>query len=334
VTLTPDASRTAFTLLADARSVGLQSRETEVIVAAGAVLHGLEGSQRLLLIPLADGEVATLDDESRGVVLRSRDLVDAGATRRFQTITCELPELNSAFETFCDEVLQALDDQPEAPAQRCLDVLGRWRDLLGPRSSNMLGRNALSGLLAELHMLERIAAASDPHTCLALWTGPGGSRFDFMGHASAVEVKATTSRDTFTVGIHGLLQLDPPSGTKLHLYAEQMELVPVDGDSVPDALDRLAATGVPRQALLSTVALLGILPVDLESYRAVRFRTLAVRAFLVERGFPRLVASELADASMADRVIKVSYTIDLSDVAAVPGHIDDPDHLAQQLVQP
>jgi hypothetical protein len=331
---TPDASRRAFNLLADARSVGLQSRETEVIVAAGAVLHALEGSRRLLLIPLADDEVATLDDESRGVVLRPRDLVDAGTTRRFQTITCELAELNSAFETFCDEVLQALADQPDSPAQRCLEVLGRWRDLLGPRSSSLLGGNALSGLLAELHMLERIAAASKPHNCLPVWTGPGGARFDFMGHDSAVEVKATTSRDTFAVGIHGLLQLDPPPGTKLYLYAEQMELVPVDGDSVPDALDRLAVTGVPRQALLSTVALLGVLPADLESYRAVRFRTLAVRAFLVEPGFPRLVASELSDASMADRVTKVSYSIDLSDVAVVPGFIDDPDHLAQQLVLP
>lgn len=332
MTIDADTSHKAFTFLGDGPAPGLRIRETDVRVSAGHVMHAIEGPRRLLLIPLGEDEAATTDEESRGVVLRPRDLVDAGTTRRFQTITCELTELNSAFEAFCDEVLGALDEDPLNPPQRCLEVLGRWRDLLGPRGSSLRGRNVLSGLLAELHMLERLAAAADVATCLALWTGPLGSRFDFMGKLTAVEVKATTSRDAFTVGIHGLLQLDPPPETQLYLYAEQMELVPMDGDSVPDALERLWNLGVPRQALLSTVAMLGVLPADLDGYRKIRFRTLAYRVFCVEPGFPRLTASELKDATMADRVTKVSYTIDLSDVASVPGHIDDLDELVQRIL--
>jgi hypothetical protein len=329
---TADDSRKAFALLADGqRAGGLHVRESDVNVEGGPVLHALEGTRRLLLVPLAAEDRPVMDEGSKGVILRPRELDDAGALRRFQTVVCELSELNSAFETFCDEILEALADAPDNPPATCLMILERWRDLLEPRSSRLLGANALSGLLAELHLLERIASLGGAQGVLALWMGPEGARFDFMGEGSAVEVKATTSRDRFSVGIHGLLQLDPPSGTELYLYAEQLERVPADDDSVPDALDRLVASGIPRQALLAHVAQIGVLPADLDSYRIVRFRLLAHRTFRVQPGFPRLVAAELTDPTMADRVTNVSYTIDLSDVSSLPGHMPEPDQAVKAL---
>jgi hypothetical protein len=332
VSETADDSRKAFALLAEGRRAGgLHVRESDVNVEGGAVLHALEGTRRLLLVPLAAEDRPVTDEGSQGVILRPRELDDAGALRRFQTVVCELPDLNSAFETFCDEILEALADAPDNPPATCLTILERWRDLLEPRSSRLLGANALSGLLAELHLLERIASLGGGHGALDLWMGPGGARFDFMGQASAVEVKATTSRDTFSVGIHGLLQLDPPTGTELYLYAEQLERVPAGDESVPDALDRLVASGIPRQALLAHVAQIGLLPADLDSYRMVRFRLLAHRTFRVQPGFPRLVAAELADPTMADRVTNVSYTIDLSDFSSLPGYMPERDRAVKAL---
>jgi hypothetical protein len=330
-----DDSRKAFALLAEGRRAGgLHVRESDVAVAAGPVLHALEGARRLLLVPLAAEDRPVTDEGSKGVILRPRDLDDAGALRRFQTVVCELSELNSAFETFCDEILEALADAPDNPPASCLAILERWRDLLEPRSSRLLGANALSGLLAELHLLERLASLGGAGGALDLWMGPGGARFDFMGQGSAVEVKATTSRDTFSVGIHGLLQLDPPSGTELYLYAEQLERVPAGDDSVPDALDRLVTSGIPRQALLAHVAQIGVLPADLDSYQMVRFRLLAHRTFRVQPGFPRLVAAELTDPTMADRVTNVSYTIDLSDAGSLSGHVPNRDEAVQALIKP
>jgi hypothetical protein len=332
---TVDDSHKAFALLAEGRRAGgLHVRESDVAVAAGPVLHALEGTRRLLLVPLAGEDRTVTDEVSKGVILRPRDLDDAGALRRFQTVVCELSELNSAFETFCDEILEALADAPDNPPASCLAILERWRDLLEPRSSRLLGANALSGLLAELHLLERLTFLGGAGGALDMWMGPGGARFDFMGQSSAVEVKATTSRDTFSVGIHGLLQLDPPSGTELYLYAEQLERVPAGDDSVPDALDRLVTSGIPRQALLAHVAQIGVLPADLDSYQMVRFRLLAHRTFRIQPGFPRLVAAELTDPTMADRVTNVSYTIDLSDAGSLSGYVPDRDEAVKALIKP
>ena len=330
-----DDSHQAFALLAEGRRAGgLHVRESDVAVASGPVLHALEGTQRLLLVPLTADDQAVTDEGSRGVILRPRDLDDAGTLRRFQTVVCELSELNSAFETFCDEILEDLSEAPSNPPASCVAVLERWRDLLEPRSSRLLGANALSGLLAELHFLEKLVSFGGAAGALDLWMGPGGARFDFMGRGSAVEVKATTSRDSFSVGIHGLLQLDPPSETQLYLYAERLERVPAGDDSVQDALDRLVTSGIPRQGLLAHVAQLGVLPADMASYQTIRFRQLAHRAFRVEPGFPRLIAGELSDPTMADRVTKVSYSIDLSDVANIPGHVPDLDLVMSTLIAP
>ena len=335
MSLEQDASGTAFAILAEAQAADrMQIRETEVAVAAGLVLHAMDGGTRVLLIPLKTEEATQLDEESRGVVLRPRDWLDEGVRRRFQTVVCEMPALNVPFESLCDEILQALDEAPTNPARRCLEVLERWRDLLGPRASRLLGENALIGLLAELHLLEALVQVAPPADALGRWMGPTGSRFDFVGGSAVVEVKATTSRDQFSVTIHGLLQLDPPDGSALLLYAEQMERVPVGGDSVPDAVERLVASGVSRRDLLGLLAALGYLAADMDDYRTVRFRELDVRAFEIVVGFPRLVRSGLVDPGMADRVNNVSYSVDLSDVLLLPGHLPDVAEVTRRLMIP
>jgi len=330
---TLQSSRLAFELLADVQgAANLQIRDSDVEVAAGKVLHAVEGSKRELLIPLGEDEPEHTDEASRGVVLRPRPLMDGKELRRFQAVECLLPALNEPFEALCDEILELLTAQPENPGLRCAQTLDRWRELLGAPGSRLLGENAIIGLLAELHFLEHLVQAHGAAVALGCWTGPGGARFDFMGQVGDVEVKATAVRDAFTVTIHGLLQLEPADGRALHLYAEQVERVPTGGDCVPEAVDRLVAAGVSRHDLLEQLRDAGCAVADLPTYQGLRFAKLAHRGYRITDDFPRLVTSGLVDPDMADRVRKVQYAIEIGDTAATPGHVKEIDEIAEEIL--
>src|SRR5207248_2202278 len=104
-------------------------------------------------------------------------------------------------------------------------------------------------------------------------------------------------------------------GADLFLYAEQVERVPIDGDSVPEAVERLVGAGVSRHSLLGLLAGIGCVAEDMDTYRTIRFALLDFRAHEIVDGFPRLVRSELVRPDMADRITNVQYAIDLSDPA-------------------
>lgn len=323
-----ETSESIFHLLARAGDTSvLQIRESDVEVDAGPVAHAIDHSgMRILLVPLTKEQTVREDTASRGVILAKRELIDQDVSRRFAMFRCELPALDEQFGILCDEVLSALAASPHDPGGICAGVLERWRELLGPRNERLLGEFQLMGLLAELRFLERLA--QETPDALTLWTGPAGSRFDFMAGSRAVEVKATTSRERFTVGIHGLLQLEPPAGGELYLWAQRYERVPDGSESVPDSVRRLEGLGLSSHDLLEKLARVGYMTADTEAYRAVRFQALDDRSFAVINTFPRLVRASLADSSLADRLLAVSYSIDLSDTINIPGSMTDLDAVA------
>ncbi len=320
-------SESVFHLLARAGDASVKIRESDVELDAGPVAHAIDQSgKRILLVPLTGEQTVREDIASRGVILAEREFIDRDVSRRFAMFRCELPTLDEQFGILCDEVLSALAASPHDPGVICAGVLERWRELLGPRNERLLGESQLMGLLAELRFLERLARETPD--ALALWTGPTGSRFDFMAGSGAVEVKATSSRVRFTVGIHGLLQLEPPDGGKLYLWAQRYERVPGGSESVPDSIHRLERLGLFHHDLLEKLAGVGYKAADADAYRAVRFEALDDRSFAVIDDFPRLVRASLADGSLADRLLDVSYSIDLSDATGISGAMTDLDAVA------
>ena len=89
-------------------------------------------------------------------------------------VACEEADLRDLFAIFCDDLLDRLEEDPAAPAAVCVSVLDRWRDLFNPEAGRLLGEQALVGLLAELHVLERVAdRAQGSALRLVDWTGQG-----------------------------------------------------------------------------------------------------------------------------------------------------------------
>lgn len=300
----------------------LRIRDSDVTIAGGSVRHAVDRlGRRHLLVPLADGQEATEDRNSYGVSLSGRELLDRNCCGRYLDVTCEMVELRDLFAVFCDDLLKRLSVESAPPTAVCSSVLERWRELFNPKRGALLGSEALSGLLAELHVLEQVAARS-PARAVHLWTGPDKARADFTGACAAVEAKATSGRDRVTVTINGLRQLDRAQLEDVYLYVEQFEIVPMGGDSVPEAVSRLLSAGVDRPGLMRGLAMIGYLDSDADAYRRVQFNVLSRRTFRATTpGFPRLVPVALADPSLAERIFRVTYTIDVTDTAAMPGYL-------------
>jgi hypothetical protein len=318
-----EASENAFTLVEDGPTPrGLRMRDSEVTVAGGYVSHAIDAlGRRHLLIPLTTEQQPIADHRSHGVSLSPRNLEDGRGLTHYIDVACEETDLRDLFAIFCDDLLDRLEDDSAAPAAVCVSVLDRWRDLFNPEGGRLLGDQALVGLLAELHVLERVADRAQG-SALRLWTGPDKARADFTGVLASIEVKATTNRERATVAIHGIKQLDQATLDDVYLHVEQLERVPSGGDSVPDAVRRLLATGVSRAGLLRGLTAVGYLESDREAYELVRFELTAARTFRASApGFPRLVPSTLIDQSLALRIHEVRYSIDVSDAEAVPGYL-------------
>lgn len=327
-------SEDAFAVLErdTAANLNLLARDTEVSVDAGLIVHALDSFRRRhLLIPVRPDYPAFEDLSSRGVSIRTHELVDRGTSRRYLDVTCELPELRDLFAVVCDEMLAGVTDAPDRPGPVCISVLDRWRDLLAAPRASLMSREAAAGLLAELHLLERLAGR-DPHRALELWTGPDRARHDFSGIRGAVEVKATTLRTSWIVEVNGLTQLEPPSEGSLHLHIERIEPVQSGGDSIPDVVTRLRNLAVNSGRLTRALSEYGYSIQDDEVFNKMRFNSLEERTYHVDENFPRLVRASVSPSSTLQHLARVTYVLDLTAEPPVPISDDDRSRLIGELL--
>lgn len=312
-------SAEAFAVLAaeSGGALGLTVRYTDVGVGSGTAAHAVYDGRRALLLPLEATDDRPVDEQSVNVTIRPRTLLDPGTgeSRDYLSLECSSAPLFGTFDSLCDEILHTLLTEPPAgagPAPAALGVLERWRELIGPARSRLIGTAQLAGLLAELHLLERLQSLTGAGRAFEMWAAKrSGARHDFRSGNTAVEVKACTGTARLAVTIHGLTQMEPPEGGYLYLYAEQLEPVSRGQDSVPDCLGRLVAGGMSRLALLDIVGDRGYRPVDEDAYSTVRFTARARRSVRVDAAFPALVPSALVDQVLAGRLENVQYVVDV-----------------------
>ncbi|TWG93053.1 putative PD-(D/E)XK family protein DUF4420 [Nocardioides sp. J9] len=301
------------------KPVGVTVEGAEVGVARDP--HG----RPVLLVP-ATGRAAGLKVLTRGLSARVGALASGATYADWLMVTCEDRSLRSTFFSLCDDVIRALSNLAEEsdPVAEALAVVSKWKALLEGVHGGVLSETQCSGLLAELHAMEQLAERYGPDAALAAWAGPDRSRVDFRFDKAGVEVKATLQRDQFRVTVHGLWQLDELEVGSLRLFAQQMELVPTGGDSIPDAVARLVALGIDEAALQSELAKVGCLPVDQDVYRTIRFKVLDECGVVVGSATPRIVRSSFSDPDVQAAISGVTYQVDLTSLSQAAGRLDNP----------
>ena len=139
-----------------------------------------------------------------------------------------------------------------------------------------------------------------------------------------IEVKATLQRDRFKVTVHGLWQLDASQVGDLYVFAQQLEVVPGGGDSLPQAVERLVRAGVSESGLRESMSAIGYSSTDEEFYRSVQFKVLAERGLKVTAQTPKIVKASFSDPQVPEAISSVTYALDLTDLTAAQGRRDEP----------
>lgn len=272
---------------------------------------GSNGEARLLL-PLGAAE------STKGIVgapalrIQTSVYTESGTPRRFLDMTCLSTELETVFAEVAEHILSRVED-----GSGCLEAarstIEEFRALLLRPTGTEVTVQRIAGLVGELLVLKRLLDRTpEAWKC---WRGPAGDRHDFARSSTALEVKVTLRKGKTEISVNGIEQLAEPAGGRLFLQHFQMEAAAAGILSIAAlgraALDRASEPDRVRE-LLSAV---GCDDVNDIAWNAASFRLEAEALYDVRSGFPRLVASELADAVVPAGISNVCYSTDLAHAA-------------------
>lgn len=240
------------------------------------------------------GPVLTVEQET----LATED----GGTCQFLRVSCEDPRLNRTFLSLVAEMLDDVETAGTPVADALSKVIDSWRELLRSREREMERSEAI-GLFGELVVLHHLVTIEGRHA-LSAWRGAENYRHDFS-RRNALEVKTYTGFGEPRVRIHGLHQLEPPTGHKLHLVALRID-ENASGRTIAGAVDELVAAGIPRGQMLRKI---GKTMDELER-TASCFVIEETRLFEVGPDFPGIRPSTLAKDAVRG-VDDLSYSLSL-----------------------
>lgn len=232
--------------------------------------------------------------------------------RPFLEVSCASPALSSIFDHFCASVTDEVGLRPDEPLAALSDVLQRWQDLLKASAAPVLGANAVAGLIGELLIMEQIAVI-DAAAAVAAWTGTDKARHDFRAGQHAIEVKTVTSATSLIVEIHGITQLQAPTGGDLHVAVVRLERNPGGDVTLASVVARLLAhPGVPKETFLAHLTAAGVPLAHVDLLSHYRFSDPSVIPLPVTDDFPALTERSLLGGRLPAGVDALTYRVDVS----------------------
>lgn len=311
----------------------LRVSQLPVMTVQGSLAAGVDHEgHRHLLLPVHTHRKVRNGLDGPVLRLRKRPLEDADSYQTYADLSCLRTDLNDVFTELCVDVLSAISSHPENPVKALYVVLDRWKALFQSQNAP-LGPEQLSGLFGELLVLNRLLGIdSSAHR---LWLGPEGNRHDFVAGKAAIEVKASRAVGGRRPRIHGLDQLDAPTGGMLCLAWFRLESPGANGagQSFLDLLERTLRSCDDESALLELLAAAGYRSVDANRYQGIRFAVAEERWYRVLPDFPRLTTQMLHESGVPVSVLDVEYTIDLSKDTPVPMAADEVAKMLDHLIR-
>lgn len=268
-----------------------------------------EKSQPRLLVPVGPGERAmNLPSTSKLVVTVAHFQVSGRKTPFLDVMSLDR-SLDGVFAELAEEVLRRIE-AGHAPLQSVTHTIQDFRELLKEEPRAPVPLSKVLGLVGELWVLSQMT----PHSRAAVtaWVGPFEQRHDFRRGLRAIEVKTSGRSDATRISIHGIDQLEPPTGGQLllvHVRAERNK----GGDlSVAALWHHLLAAGTDDDELLRRLAANGCEDPLNPEWNAVSFSIHDHSAYTVEPGFPRISSGSLPGGQLPRGVSSLQYEVDLS----------------------
>ncbi len=291
--------------------------DTGIKTPYGAVLLALDSSlRRHLFVPVKSLKKVFEDKKSSGVHIVPRQLEDGPKLFYYMDIVCRKDHLYELFSVVVSEMLNETVKNPEEACKACRLVLERWRELLGREKTPLLSTEAMAGLFSELwHLRKLLNTVSCNIEC---WTGPEKSRHDFAGPQAALEVKSTLSRQGRCFHVNGHQQLETPNEAPLYLAAVKLEKTIQSGESIPDIIKDILATGCDQQLLHTKLHKIGYDIHYAEIYREILFIVKENRMYVVDDDFPRITSQSFKKGVLPPGIRSLSYQIDLTNEPPCP----------------
>lgn len=275
---------------------------------------------RHFLIKLSPEDDELVDNKSRGVLVASRELTVKGSSHssklaKYIDIVCRDTSGYAAFDIVGYEIAASLDSRNLSKAELVQSVLARWRHFWGQPPKNLLSREEVIGLFAELWFFKKwLLPQMKPSNAVSSWRGPYGSRHDFEWSGQSIEVKVTTSSRGRIHFINGLEQLSPPEGGSLQLFSLRLKEEGGGANTLPGLItacrDALAENPDSLASFENSLASVGYSPAHDSDYEKMRFRIVDEALFDVRDPFPRITLDTFSEG-VPSGVGVVRYEINL-----------------------
>jgi hypothetical protein len=270
-----------------------------------------------LLIALTPSEEELNDTQTRGISVVTRDLVTHGhEATRYLDIECQDAAGHAALDIIGGELAGHLAQEGKRPKEVVERVLAKWRRFWGEVPKNLLSREELFGLFAELWFLTLWLLPKVGAECgVDRWRGPFGARHDFEWHGKSVEVKAASSTRGRIHHINGLEQLAPPEDGELLLFSLGVREEAGAAKTLPGVIDICRGLFESNPEVLSRfeigLARVGYSPAHDDEYAKTPLRVVEEALFAVRDDFPRVTEKEFA-AGIPTGIEAFHYEINLN----------------------
>lgn len=244
----------------------------------------------------------------KGMEEKMSTIIDDNVSRHFLSFKQMNDYDKKIFFLVMQDVIESINDCKEDNVIiRVKEVLVKWNTFFQFDKNYILSDNVQQGLYGELYTLEKMIniKGEDAINC---WAGCNAEIHDFYCGKDAVEVKSSSAKGPDRVNISNEYQLDD-SGLlgKLYLLYIKMKKSEVDGETLSDIVDRIAARlgQVNRLSFYNKLLKVGYLYQMPELY-TTHFRTKEENCYMVRDGFPRITTKTISRG-----ITSVDYVISL-----------------------
>jgi hypothetical protein len=259
----------------------------------------------------SDGKKSFKDPKINGVQIAVNQYnLNKTIIETFIDIKCNSSVYLEQFTYLMDQLTDNLLLNPQNTNETVNKIIGLNRVFWEKQRKIILSKEAQIGLICEMDVLKRIIDISPK--VINNWTGPNGSKYDFMFTDYSFEVKGTR-RDSHVHIINGLDQLDVTENNNLllisYLAVETDTENSLSVDSFVSEISELLNNDLDILEKFNNLLYdSGYSPFDAEEYS--KFEIYDPRSYLVDDDFPKLVRSMLS-STYSDRVSKIRYNVDL-----------------------